>query len=133
MATEADFIVQKGKPWFSIGVLVSVAVLAASGAGVLVTVRAGQAEVTQRLATNEEAVKRGNDTLAQLAGDMRDMRLDVNAALLDRWSNTDTKFWGLEMDRFWSDFARLNPGVTLPTWPEPKRVSSGDNADGPRK
>jgi len=132
MVSSDDMLIQRGRPWFSIGMLIGVAVLAASGAGVFFTVRSGQEDITKRLATNELAVIKAAETLAGMATDMRAMRYDVNTALGDRWTGTDTRFWGLEMDRFWSDFARLNPTVVLPpSWPAPKRVSTNE-VDGGR-
>lgn len=127
MSDEPDILMRKGKPWFSIGVLTGVATLAASGVAIFLTMKQGQKEIGDRLSTNETAVVKAASTLDSMATDIRALRLDVNSALLDRWTGTDMKFYGLDMARFWSDLARLNPTLVVPAWPAPKRVTDNDS------
>lgn len=133
MTGDTEILVKGGKPWFSWGILAGVAILAGSGVAILFEVKGGQRDVLMQLESTDEKATKAVTAIESMAVDMRAMRNDINDALLDRWTNTDTKFWGLEMDRFWSDFARLNPTQQLPVWPAPKRVTHSDSIDGPRK
>ena len=136
--SDADIQVdRKGKPWLSIGAGIALAVASGSAVGGYFSQRAAQNDIINRLDQRDraDAARDIRDAKAEVRLDNIDtninaMRLDVNEALRDPWTYTDTKFWGLEQAKFWSDVARMNPTLTLPGWPEPKRVRPSD--DGKR-
>lgn len=125
--SDDDILIRKGKPWFSWAILLGVAVMAVSGAGIYFTVTAGQADISRRMETNEKAVVSAGDTLSRVAEDIRALRYDTNSALSDRWTGTDMRFLWSEIGRFWSDFSRLNPTVQVPPWPPASKVTVNES------
>lgn len=134
MTEPGDVIQHKGKLWVSIGIFLSVVAgvvaIAVSGANIYWEMKAGQGAILSRmdagevaLAANQKAVEENSDAIVSLTNVMAGMQVNLASALNDRWTATDTKFWGLEMSRFWSDFQRHNPTLVVPGWPEPKRVT----------
>lgn len=132
---DEPFLFKKGKPFFSWAFLAGVVYVAVIGTKGYIALTAGQEDLGRRLQTNEAAVAEGtqaakdtNVAIQGMASDISGLRGDVNASLTDRWTGTDMQFWGRDTALFWSELARLNPTLRLPTtgWPVPRRATVND-------
>jgi len=133
VVVEGEVVVKKGRPWFSIGVLVGEAVVIFAVAAVYFEMRFGQRELSTKvedqsnaLKSNEAAVVENSKAMDKLTGVVESLSTNVAVLANDKWTATDEKFYGLETARFWSEFQRLNPTSIVPPWPEPHPVSGHD-------